>query len=140
MQVVVLKSYEKRFDVSYNYGDDYEAVYHNFNALEKVMELSNDEYNELLRAISYFNSKKNSPYVLKAVVVMEDNEVNDLLSDFRVYEKKEVDKAAKAEEARKLKMEEDRLKREKAKADRALKKLAKELNLSVEDVRNKLAN
>lgn len=139
MKVVVLKSYEKRSDVFYNYGDDHEVVYHNFNALEKVMDLSNDEYNELLHAISYFNSKKKTPYVLKAVVVMEDNEVNDLLSDFRSYEKEEALKAAKAEEARKLKEEQDRLKRDQAKAERALKKLAKDLGLSLDEVRAKFA-
>jgi hypothetical protein len=136
MQVVVLKSYEKRSETTYNYGDDYEVTWHNFKAFESVMELSNEEYSELLRAIALFNSKKKRDYTLQAVVVMEDNEVDLLLSDFRSYEKAELDKA---EIARKAKVEEDRLKREQAKAERALKKLAKELNLSVEEVRAKLA-
>ncbi len=139
MQVVVLKSYEKRSETTYNYGDDYEVTWHNFKAFESVMELSNEEYSELLRAIALFNSKKKRDYTLQAVVVMEDNEVDLLLSDFRSYEKAELDKASKAEIARKAQVEADRLKREQAKAERALKKLAKELNLSVEEVRAKLA-
>lgn len=139
MQVVVLKSYEKRSETIYNYGDDYEVTYHNFNALEKVMELSDEEYHELLRAIAYFNSKKKVEYRLSAVVVMDDDEVNNLLSDFRTYEKNERAKAEKLEAARLAKAEADRIKREAAKVERNLKKLAKELNLSVEEVRAKLA-
>ena len=139
MQVVVFKSYEKRSEIAYNYGDDYEVVWHNFNSLEKVMELSDSEYEELLRAIAFFNSKKKQNYVLKSMIIMEDNEVHQLLSDFRSYEQVEAAKAAKAAEALKTKQDADRIKRETAKVERSLKKLAKDLNLSIDEVRAKFS-
>ena len=39
MKVVIYKSYAKSSTVYYNYGDDYEEVWHNFNAIENVLEV-----------------------------------------------------------------------------------------------------
>ena len=138
MKVIVLKSYEKREEQYDIYGDAYE-IWHGFNVYEKLYELNADELSELKRAIAYFNLKKSSEYRLVCVVVSEETELDKLLKDFKEYEKEEREKAQKLEVARLAKLEKERIKREESKANRALKKLAKEMGLTEDEVRKKLA-
>lgn len=139
MKVVIFKNYSKSYTVSYNYGDDYDDVWHNFNAVESVKEMTEADFEVLKRAINHFNAKANRNYNLGYLVVMEDEEVNCVINDYKVYEKKE---AEKAEKLRREKMEKElasKAKSEAKKNERLVKKFAKELNLSEEEVRVMLA-
>lgn len=140
MKVVIFKNYSKSYTVAYNYGDDYEDVWHNFNAIEGVKEVTEDEFEILKRAINYFNTKGNKNYTIGYFVVIEDEEVESLLKDYKVYEKKE---SEKAEKLRREKLEKElavKAKSEEKKHERLVKKFAKELNLSEDEVRIMLAN
>lgn len=135
MKVVIFKSYSKKEMVYYNYGDDCEEVWHNFNAIEDVKEVTLEEFEILKRAANYFNSKGNRKYTLEIVQIMDDEEVKSLLSDFKEYEKKEI---AKEEKLNRERLEKEKLAKEKSEAkknERAVKKFAKELSLSEEEVR-----
>ena len=140
MKVVILKSYLKNSTVSYNYGDDYTEVWHKFNALEEVKEVTPEDYEVLKRAVNHFNSKRSRDYTLELMEIMEDEEVDSLLSNFKEYEKKEIAKAEKLERERKEKALALKAKSEAKKHDRVVKKFAKELNLSEDEVRVMLAN
>lgn len=139
MKVVIYKSYSKSSTVYYNYGDDYEEVWHNFNAIENVKEVTEEEFEVLKRAVNHFNSKGGRKYTLGLLVVMEDEEVNSLLSDFKEYEKKEIAKAEKLNRERMEKELAAKAKSEAKKHERVVKKFAKELNLSEDEVRIMLA-
>lgn len=135
MKVVIFKSYSKKEMVHYNYGDDYAETWHNFNAIEEVKEVTLEEFEILKRAVTYFNSKGNRKYTLEIVEIMDDEEVNSLLSDFKEYEKKEI---AKEDKLNRERLEKEKLAKEKFEAkknERAVKKFAKELSLSEEEVR-----
>jgi hypothetical protein len=138
MKVVIFKSYVKKSTVYFNYGDDYDEVWHNFNAIESVKEVTNEEFLVLKNAINYFNTKGNKEYTLGVLVVMEDEELDSLLSDYKAYEKKEIAKAEKLAREKKEKELADKAKSEARKFDRTVKKLAKELNLSEDEVRARL--
>jgi protein subunit release factor A len=138
MKVVIFKSYVKKSTVYFNYGDDYDEVWHNLNSVESVREVSNDEFVVLKNAINYFNSKGNREYTLGLLVVMEDEELDSLLSDYKAYEKKEIAKAEKLAHERKKKELADKANSEAKKFERTVKKLAKELNLSEDEVRARL--
>ena len=138
MKVVIFKSYVKKSTVYYNYGDDCDEVWHNFNALEGVKEVTNEEFVELKKAINYFNAKGNRDYTLGVFVVMEDEELDSLMTDFKAYEKREIAKAEKLARERKEKELESKAKSEAKKFERTVKKLAKELNLSEDEVRARL--
>lgn len=111
MRVIVFKSYSKRDEVFYNYGDDCEVIWHHFKSVEEVMELTEDEYNELLEAIDYFNKKVKRNYNLQAVIVTDESEIRNLISDFHNYKKEEEELALKRQEANRIKLEADRVKR-----------------------------
>lgn len=139
MKVVIYKSYSKSSTVYYNYGDDYEEVWHNFNAIENVREMTEEEFEVLKRAVNHFNSKTGLKYTLGLFVIVEDEEVNSLLSDYKEYEKKE---RVKAEKINREKMEKElavKAKSEAKKHERVVKKFAKELSLSEDEVRIMLA-
>jgi len=138
MKVVIYKSYLKKSTVYFNYGDDCDETWHNFNALEKVKEVTNEEFTVLKNAINYFNSKGNKDYTLGLIVVMEDEELDSLLTDFKSYEKKEIAKAEKLARERKEKELAAKANSEAKKFERTVKKLAKELNLSEDEVRARL--
>lgn len=139
MKVVIYKSYSKNSTVYSNYGDDYEEVWHNFNAMEDVKEMSQEEFEVLSKAVAYFNSKRNQQYTLGLFVVVEDEELSSLISDYKAYEKKEIARAEKIERERKAKELADKAKSEARKHERVVKKFAKELNLSEDEVRIMLA-
>lgn len=139
MKVVIYKSYAKSSTVYYNYGDDYEEVWHNFNAIENVLEVSDEEFEVLKRAVNHFNSKGNRKYTLGFIEIMEDEEVNSLISNFKEYEKKEIEKAEKLNRERVAKELADKAKADAKKHERTVKKFAKELNLSEDEVRIILA-
>jgi hypothetical protein len=139
MKVAILKRYVLRETVYFNYGDDYEDVIHNLSAIEKVKEMSEEEFLTLKKAVSYFNnSDAKRDYVLFLAVVAEDEEYDLLMSDFKAYEKKAEEKMAKA----RLKVEAESLARkaklEASKKERLIKKLMKELNVSREAVNKML--
>lgn len=140
MKVVIFKCYKKKSEVYYNYGDDYDEVWHNLNAIEEVKEVSNEEFEILRKAVDYFNSnssKKN--YELKIALLVEDDEYNSLLSDFKEYEKKEREKAEKIRRDNEVKALLAKAQAEARKHERVVKKVAKELNLSEDEVREMLA-
>lgn len=140
MKVVIFKNYSKSTSVICNYGDDYEDVWHNFNAIESVKEITEEDFEVLKRAINYFNSKGNRNYTIGYFVVIKDEEVECLLNDYKLFEKKE---SEKAEKLRRAKMEKElavKAKSEEKKHERLVKKFAKELNLSEDEVRIMLAN
>lgn len=135
MKVVIYKSYEKKSTVYYNYGDDYDEVWHNLNTIEEVKEITTEDFEVLTRAINHFNSKANRAYTIGMLEIIEDDEVDSLLSNFKEYEKKELEKAKKMNLE---KLEKAKLAKENAEAkkiERLVKKFAKELNLSEEEVR-----
>jgi protein subunit release factor A len=138
MKVVIFKSYLKKSTVYFNYGDDCDETWHNFNAVENVREVTNEEFVELKNAINYFNSKGNREYTLGLLVVIEDEELDSLLTDFKAYEKKEIAKAEKLARERKEKELAAKAKAEAKKFERTVKKLAKELSLSEDEVRARL--
>lgn len=139
MKVVIYKSYSKSATLYSNYGDDYEEVWHNFNTMKDIKEMSQDEFSVLTKAVEYFNSKRNHDYTLGLFVVAEDEELTSLISDYKEYEKKEMVKAEKLDRERKAKELANKVKLEARKHERAVKKFAKELNLSEDEVRVILA-
>lgn len=134
MKVLIFKSYQKNEKVSYNYGDDIEDIWHNFNIVEETREMTLEDFEVLKRAISYFNSKKCSLYKIDAVVVLDDDEFNNLITDYNKYEELESSHKIKQEIAQRAKLEADREKLEASKVKRTVKKLAKELNISEDEV------
>lgn len=140
MKVVLYKSYSKNNDVlDHSTGE----VFHNFNDFENVVDISEEDYNVLIRAVDHFNSTSNKKYVLGIIDVTEkeDNEeLNSLLNDFKNYEKVEAEKYEKMKKEAEDKKLAAKAKSDAKKHERNLKKLAKELNLSVEDVQAMLAN
>ena len=139
MKVVIYKSYSRNSTLYSNYGDDYEEVWHDFNAMKDIKEMSEEEFKVVTKAVEYFNSKRNRNYTLGLFVVMEDEDLSSLITDYKEYEKKEVAKAEKLERERKAKELANKAKTEARKHERAVKKLAKELNLSEDEVRVILA-
>lgn len=140
MKVVIYKSYSKSTTVYSNYGDDSDEVWHNFKAIENVKEVTADEFEVLKKAVNHFNAKGGRNYTLGLLEILEDEEVDCLLSNFKEYETKEI---VKAEKLHRERLENAKLAKEKAEAnknEKALKKFSKELNLSVEEVRVMLAN
>lgn len=83
MKVVIYKSYEKKSTVYYNYGDDYDEVWHNLNTIEEVKEITTEDFEVLTRAINHFNSKANRAYTIGMLEIIEDDEVDSLLSNFK---------------------------------------------------------
>lgn len=138
MKVVIFKSYVKKSTVYFNYGDDCDEVWHNFNAIENVRDVTDEEFVVLKNAINYFNSKGNKDYTLGVLTVVEDEELDSLLTDFKAYEKKEIAKAEKLARDRKEKELADKAKSDARKFERTVKKLAKELSLSEDEVRARL--
>lgn len=135
MKVLVIKCYLSKYDVLSNYGDDYVEIWHNLNVIEDVKDVTAEELDVLNRAVAFFNSRKKNPsYSLKVVSVPEEEEVNCLVSDLLAFEKSEreriekenAENAAKAINAKKIS--------EAKKKANALKKLAKELNLSESEI------
>lgn len=140
MKVVIFKCYKKKVDVYFNYGDDYAEVWHNLNAIEEVKEVSVEEFETLRKAVDYFNSnssKKN--YELKLAMLVEDDELNSLVADFKEYEKKEREKAEKIRRDNEAKVLLAKAQAEARKHERSVKKIAKELNMSEDEVREMLA-
>lgn len=140
MKVVIFKCYKKKSEVYYNYGDDYDEVWHNLNAIEEVKDVSGEELEVLRKAVEYFNSnssKKN--YELKLAMLVEDDELDSLLADFKEYEKKEREKAEKTRRDNEAKALLAKAQAEARKHERSVKKIAKELNLSEDEVREMLA-
>lgn len=140
MKVVIYKSYVRKETVYFNYGDDSKDVWHNFNAVENVREVTLEELVTLRNAINHFNSKANRKYSLGFIEIVEDEEVNSLLADFGEYEKKEIAEAEKLARDKKEKELALKAKSEAKKHERTVKKFAKELNLSEDEVRIMLAN
>jgi hypothetical protein len=140
MKVVIYKSYGKKETVYFNYGDDSTDVWHNFNAVENVREVTLEELVTLRNAINHFNSKANRKYSLGFIEIVEDEEVNSLLADFGEYEKKEIAEAEKLARDKKEKELALKAKSESKKHERTVKKFAKELNISEDEVRIMLAN
>lgn len=139
MKVVIFKCYKKKVEVYSNYGDDYDEVWHNLNAIEEVREMSYEEFEVLKRAVEHFNSKSKRNYDVNLAVLVEDDELNSLLTDFKEYEKKEIEKAEKLRRDNEAKVLLAKANAEARKHERAVKKIAKELSLSEDEVREMLA-
>ncbi len=97
------------------------------------MEISDEEFELLTRAINHFNSKGNRKYTLGFIEIMEDEEINSLISNFKEYEKKEIEKTEKLNRERMEKELAAKAKSDAKKHERTVKKFAKELNLSEDD-------
>lgn len=134
MKIVLFKEYSSKSAEMYNY-DDYTNVWHNFNAFEDVREVTEEELIVLKSALKYFNSNScKNKYVLKILEIVEDKEFNEIISNFRDYEKKEALRRDKliadnleADLVRKAKLEATKRKK-------LVKKLAKDFKLSEEEV------
>lgn len=138
MKVIVFRNYCVKNEVVYSHGDDYSEVWHNFNAIEKTYEIDSNELYELKQAISHFNSYSKTSYKMGIFVVSEDDEVKELISDYKSYLVKAKAKRDR-EEALHLKNKAEALaKREASKAERELKKMAKTLGISIEELKVKL--
>lgn len=141
MKAVVLKNYVRRSEVYYNYGDDTVDVWHNFKAIEDVQEISDADLAVLKRAVEYFNrNHPNIGYVLEVVVVAEEAEVKAVISDLLKYEKLASERAEKERAAKEEKSRLSKAELEERKKERTLKKLAKELGVSLEEVRELVKN
>lgn len=136
MKVLVIKCYFNKHDVFSNYGDDYVEVWHNLNAIEDVKEVTDEEFEVLQRAVTFFNNKKKntSSYSLKVVSVPEEEEVKCLVSDLLAFEQRERARIEKENAENALKAMNAKKNSEARKKANAVKKLAKELNLSESDI------
>lgn len=132
MKVFVFKEYVKTVDHSDNYGDDYYSEDIVFRTLEKSYDLDAEGLVALEKAINLFNNKGNS-YKLVSRVKLEGSDISSILIDYDNYLKEEEEKRKKALE----KQKDLERKRELAKAEKALKKIADNLGLSLEEVKGR---
>ena len=138
-KVWVVKHYVSKSDVFFNYGDDCAEFWHNFKAIEDAKEVSDEEFVQLQRAVELFNKlNAGKKFFLEVVEVLPEDLHEVLVSDLLAYEQKEAKalEARQQEEQRRAR-EAQALKEAKKKA-RAVTKLAKELNLPIEEVQKLL--
>lgn len=135
MKVMVI---EKKLVKKETYSDyeSYETVNLSFNDVKQVMDIEDEsELCRLRRAVDIFNEKhKNKLISLEVVKVLDTSDIEELLKDYKEYERKETIRKAeaikKANEQRAKKLEEKAVKA----FERKVKSMAKELNLSREEV------
>lgn len=134
MKAVIFKKTMKRSDVFSNYGDDYSEFVHVTRIAEDMKEVTLEELARLEKAVYLFNSSRRD-YHYEVVTLVEDDEVKALVDDLLEYEVKETAKRERLEKESKAKALEAKIRAEANKKERSLKKLAKELDLSLEEVR-----
>lgn len=130
MKILVLKSNKVENNLE-------EVIYDKLESCEGYHEVDSSEYQKLVAAINFVNSK--NKVKLEIVIVPEEsNDLDAFLSDFNEYSKEENERL-KNEVKNELKLkEEKKAARELAKKQRAVKQLAKKLGLSVEEVESRL--
>lgn len=141
MKVVIYKSYSKESTLFSNYGDDYTDVWCNFNVMKEVREMNEVDFDVLNKAVKHFNlTNKSQEYSLGLFVVADDYEIDSIISSYKIHEEKEILKAAKLEKEKKALELAKKAKAEARSYERSVKKFAKELNISEDEVRVMLAN
>lgn len=115
-------------ELHYGYGDygELEGVLGLFANDFKSMELNQDEYNELVDAVNYFNrnQKKTENRIIVLIDKLDDmQQFDEILKDYKSYVEKEEKRRLKAQQEYE---ERERLKNE-AKAAKALERKRKQL-------------
>lgn len=107
MKVVILKSY-KNHDL-YNIDNVWD-----FNSNLETKEINEEEFEELKRAIDYYNTNDEYIYQLNVSVIVND-EFNELMRDYHKYEEVESSRKEMERVAYEESLKEDREKRKKKK-------------------------
>lgn len=93
MKVAIFKSYEKTGNiVPIHYDNDNDdEIFHFFNVVQEIREMTIDEFKVLNKAISHFNEKtfyENSQidYILGASIIVDSKELDTLIDGYRKHE------------------------------------------------------
>lgn len=140
-KVVIVKHYAVKQDVVYNYGDDYAEIWHNFKAVEDTKEVSDEDFDQLQRAVGLYNKlNQGKKFYLEVVEIMPEDTHSVLVSDLLVYEQKEAKALAERRQEEERRAREAQASKEAKKKARAVSKLAKELGLPQAEVEKLLNN